>query len=315
MVVNIRETTTVLMSRCPGIAGLERWHVRHSPWQYKKDALATTLDGLERRKSHNVVARTQFGYEMFCGTEDLIQRYIYLFGVWEAHLTAWIQERLRPGDTFVDVGANVGYYTLLAASRVGQQGHIVAIEASPSIVGLLSNNLQRNEIGARVRSVNVAASDEAGTVSVYHGPKDMIGLTTTVPHEDFEIEATIRAMSLRDILTHEKMTSARLIKIDVEGLEGPVVRGLLPGLPSCREDLELVAEVNGQPTPEGEMASDIVAQLRGYGFNVYAITNNYGASSYVKAMDEPQRPQRIFSDIDPDKTADLVFSRIDAPHL
>jgi hypothetical protein len=63
------------------------------------------------------------------------------------------------------------------------------------------------------------------------------------------------------------------------------------------------------------MASDIVAQLRGYGFNVYEITNNYGASSYVKAMDEPQRPQRIFSDIDPDKTADLVFSRIDAPHL
>jgi FkbM family methyltransferase len=289
--------------------------MRHSPSQYGKDFLATAVDALESRKPHNVVARTQFGCDMFCGTEDLIQRYIYLFGVWEPHLTAWIQERLRPGDTFVDVGANVGYYTLLAASCVGQQGHIVAIEASPSIFDLLSNNVQRNEIGARVRSVNVAASDQAGTVSVYHGPKDNIGLTTTVPHEDFKIEATILALPLRDILTDEEMTSARLIKIDVEGLEGPVVRGLLPGLPSCREDLELVLEVNGQPTPQGEMASDIVGQLRGYGFNVYEITNSYSARSYVEAMDEPQRPQRIDGDIDPDESADLVFSRIDAPHL
>jgi FkbM family methyltransferase len=283
--------------------------------RYGKGSLANALDFIQRTRPQNVVARTQFGYEMYCGTEDIIQRYIYLFGAWEPHLSAWIQDRLRPGDTFVDVGANVGYYTLLAASCVGPQGHTVAIEASPSIFGLLSDNVQRNEIGARVRSVNVAASDEAGTVTVYRGPNDNIGLTTTVPHEDFNIEATIPAMSLRDILTDEEMSSARLIKIDVEGLEGPVVRGLLPGLPSCREDLELVLEVNGMPTSEGELVSDIVEQLRGYGFNVYEIPNPYWPASYVEAMDKPQRPQRIYGDIDPDESADLVFSRIDAPHL
>jgi hypothetical protein len=161
----------------------------------------------------------------------------------------------------------------------------------------------------------VAASDEAGTLSVYHGPEDNIGMTTTVPREDFKIEATIRAMPLREILTDDEMRSARLIKIDVEGLEGPVVRGLLPGLSSCRDDLELILEVNGQPTPEGEMASDILVQLRGYGFNVYKITNSYSARSYFKAMDQPQRPQRIDGDIDPNESADLVFCRIDASHL
>ena len=313
--MNIRETTIVLASRSPGVPRLARWCLRYSPTQYGKKALAVVGDALERRTPHNVVATTQFGYEMFCETEDVIQRHIYLCGVWEPHLTAWIQGRLRPGDTFVDVGANVGYYTLLAASCVGQRGHVIAIEASPSIFGLLKNNVQRNGIGTQVRSLNVAASDEAGTVTVYGGPKNNLGLTSTLPREDFKIEATVQSMPLRDILTDDEMTTARLIKIDVEGLEGPVVRGLLPALSTCREDLELVLEVNGGPTPQGEKASDVVGLLREFGFNVYEVTNSYRLDSYPEAVDRPQRPQRIYGEIDSDVSADLIFSRIDAPHL
>lgn len=66
-------------------------------------------------------------------TQDLIQRYLYLFGAWEPHLTGWLRRRLRPGDGFVDVGANIGVFSVLAARLVGESGRVVAIEASADV--------------------------------------------------------------------------------------------------------------------------------------------------------------------------------------
>ena len=49
-----------------------------------------------------------FGSKIAGNTNDIIPQYIYYFGLWEPHLTRWIQRRLAPGDTFIDVGANIG---------------------------------------------------------------------------------------------------------------------------------------------------------------------------------------------------------------
>jgi FkbM family methyltransferase len=226
-------------------------------------------------------------------------------------LTYCIQDRLKPGDTFVDVGANIGCFTLLAASCVGQNGWSVAIEASPSIFDLLNENLGLNNIGSRVRTVNLAASDQDGTLTVYGGPSCNLGMTTMVPNHDLQIETTISAKPLKDILTEGEIKGARLIKIDVEGLEGPVVRGLLPIVGSCRKDLEIVLEVNGQATPEGEKAADIVRQLTDQGFHTYEIMSDYQETHYLEAIGTPQRPRRIHEGSEFDHQADLIFSRVD----
>src|SRR5678815_1717828 len=64
-------------------------------------------------------ARTYFGARMACDPHDLIQGMILYFGVWEPDVSRVIERTLSPGDVFVDVGANIGYDTLLASSRVG----------------------------------------------------------------------------------------------------------------------------------------------------------------------------------------------------
>ncbi len=306
-----------ISSACPNmIIQSSIWYVRHAPWPYGKRYLASGASMNLHAKPQSFVATTQFGCEMSGSTEDLIQRFIYVFGVWEPQLTGWIEQRLEPGDTFVDVGANIGYYSLLAAQCVGPSGHVVAIEASPSIFGMLNDNIRRNGFAIRVRSINIAASDRSGTVSVFSGPKSNIGRTTTVPREDLEVEGTISAEPLRSILAEGEITSARLIKIDVEGLEGPVVRGLLPILPQCRKDLEVIVEVGGQPAPEGELSSDILGEMRAQGFYAYEISNSYRAKSYVDATHTPQeRPRRIVGEIDVRSEVDLIFSHIDAPTL
>ena len=76
---------------------------------------------------------TRDGFRMHGDTTDLIQRYIYYFGEWEPVISKWFRQHVQQGDTVVDVGANVGWYTLLAARLVGPLGRVVAIEASPSI--------------------------------------------------------------------------------------------------------------------------------------------------------------------------------------
>ena len=312
----LKNAAETVAAACPTLIAMPaRWYVRNTPWHQGTRRLVKALDINQRLRPHRFRTETRFGFEISGSTEDLIQRYIYVFGVWEPHLTYWIQDRIKPGDTFVDVGANIGYFTLLAASCVGQNGWSVAIEASPSIFNLLNENLELNNIVSRVRSVNLAASDQDGRLTVYGGPRGNLGMTTMVPNRDLQIETTISAKPLKDILTEGEIAGARLIKIDVEGLEGPVVRGLLPILGSCRRDLEIVMEVNGQATPEGEKTADVVRQLTDQGFHTYEIVNDDHESPYLEAIGASRRPRRIHEDGEFDHETDLIFSRVDAPSL
>ena len=92
----------------------------------------STLKTLRREWS----ARTCFGAVVKCRLEDVVQKSIFHFGVWEPEITEIVCARLRPGDTFIDLGANIGYYTLLGARLTGQRGCVVGIEPSPSLFAL-----------------------------------------------------------------------------------------------------------------------------------------------------------------------------------
>lgn len=80
-----------------------RWHVRYAPGSLAKPFLVRTLlDQWLRQQPRTRVTRTRFGATVTVTTSDVIQRYLYLFGVWEPHLSHWVQERLRPGDIFIE---------------------------------------------------------------------------------------------------------------------------------------------------------------------------------------------------------------------
>src|SRR5262249_59237800 len=100
------------------------------------------------------ICRTAAG-RMAGNTRDFLQQYLYYFGVWEPDITALIKRRLRLGNCFVDIGANIGYFTLLAARQVGTTGRVVSIEASPAVYSPLTANVRRNRL-TQVRALNVA---------------------------------------------------------------------------------------------------------------------------------------------------------------
>lgn len=214
---------------------------------------------------------TAEGDRFLCRTEDVLQRRLYAFGVWEPAITAFVNSRLRPGDTFVDVGANVGYYTVVASRLVGPAGRVIALEPSPSIRAELVANLALNA-SANVRVSSVAASNAAGTAVIHRATDSNRGSSSLLASRGFEAEAEVRTEPLDTLLSAEEWASARIIKIDVEGFEGQVIEGMLRHLRHARPDLEIVVEISPVELAEqGFNVAALAGALRESGFNAYAV--------------------------------------------
>src|SRR5687767_6500480 len=87
------------------------------------------------------VGWTRCGIALHCDLRDFIQRRIYFFKVFEHHLTALFESTIRPGDVVLDIGANIGYFTTLAAKLTGPSGRVIAIEADPHTFAALQRNV------------------------------------------------------------------------------------------------------------------------------------------------------------------------------
>ncbi|MEU7132956.1 FkbM family methyltransferase [Streptomyces sp. NPDC046261] len=257
----------------------------------------------------------QFGARFEVLTSDLIQRYIYMFGVWEPHMTYWLRRQLRPGDTFIDVGANIGYFSVLASRLVGDEGQVVAIEASPDTHQNLLRQVQLNAC-RNIRAVNAAVSDKRETLAFALASSHNLGANSIVPYAG-RAEATFRieARPLVEMLSPAEITNARVIKIDVEGAEGSVVRGMVPLLDQLRPDAEITIEVTPDRMAQlGDSAEELLATMRDHGFHTYRLANDYAAESYPRALrDGPSAPVRWRGPVTSE--SDLIFSRIDAETL
>ena len=255
--------------------------------------------------------RTRFGGRITGNTEDLIQRHLYYFGTWEPNISGWISANLRPGDCFVDIGANIGHYSLLASRIVGESGKVVAIEAAQWIHAILDRHVALNG-RKNIRTVQVAASAERGVVKLYPGGPGNIGKTTTVgravrdSQDDQAVE--VQALPMADILSDDEIRQTRIIKIDVEGAELQVLRGLAPLLGRMRADLEVAMEISPSLMPDAEAArEEIFSVMQAAGFSAFVFDNDYGVETYLRRG--PGKRPVTLSDSTIGSQADILFSR------
>lgn len=248
-----------------------------------------------KRLSPEYTATTYFGAYVRCDLNDLIQRTIYHFGLWEPNNSAVVESILKPGDVFVDVGANVGYYSLLASRLVGRSGRVIAIEASPSIFAQFSSNLLLNNV-KNVVPINVAASDVASKLNVYRAPRTNQGRTSTAPESGYPLEATVDAVPLDELISPEDRARTKLVKVDVEGAELPILQRLLATLDKFGPNLHVIAEMSG----------DNAEAFRGFldrDYQAFAIENRYDIDWYLSW--KRAAPRRIH-DL-PEEQTDVLF--------
>lgn len=304
------------LARMPYVWESLRHYIRYSPRGLVPTTINQRVHDFYVGTIHSFVTRTSAGHYIEGDTRDIIQRYLFLYGCWEPNLSRWLTTRLQTDDVFVDVGANIGHFSLLAAARVGPSGSVVSIEASPSIYERLNATIRLNGV-TNIRPVHAAVADARGHVRLFRAPAANLGASSIYADVGYEDEGEVDAYPLYQLLTAEEVRRARVIKIDVEGAEATVVKGLLPLLPTTRADLEIIIEVGGGPkgSPAAtESASAIIAALAEHGFQAYRIVNDYQPSAYISARPYA-RPLRVQSASDISEECDLIFSRCDAPSL
>jgi FkbM family methyltransferase len=163
-----------------------------------------------------------FGYQMKLDLGDYIQRSIYL-GTFEPRESAQVRQYLKPGMTFVDVGANVGYYTLLAASLVGNCGRVLAFEPSPYAFERLVDAITRNNL-SQVCAIQSGLSDGSGERRLFL-PSELGNHSPSMVPNGGGRPINVSVQQLDDWLAEHDVDCVDLMKIDVEGFEPNVIKG------------------------------------------------------------------------------------------
>ena len=191
---------------------------------------------------------------------DVISGHIAFDGEYESDFTTRLLAHAREGGLLVDVGANMGYFSLLwAGTRADNR--VVALEASPAVVAMLTANVERNGLSDRVRILAKAASDSAGIVRFATGPSDQTGWGGIAPADAAGID--VPAIRIDAELADETIA---VLKIDVEGAELWVVRGC-EALLRERRIRHIFFEHNATRTKELDIADDgVVTYLESMGY-------------------------------------------------
>ena len=214
-----------------------------------------------------------------------------VFGVFEPFMTKIIAGEIKEGDTVVDVGASIGYYTLTFARLVGEKGKVYAFEPAPDIFALLEKNVKENGYKNVILN-NKAVSDKTGKARLYLCDYNNMAHTLSRTREgagSVEVE-TVRL----DDYFRDRGGKIDFVKIDVEGAECAAVRGMEQVLRASRS-IKLATEYHPKwLTSFGSSGKEYLELISSLGFGISDI--NEGTEQV-----EPSDADKILKKYSPEK--------------
>jgi FkbM family methyltransferase len=166
------------------------------------------------------------GYDLKLALDEQIQRDIAL-GQFELEESGWVEAFLQPGMVFVDVGANIGLYSLLAASRVGSQGKVIAFEPSPYCHDRFQATVTANAI-SQIAIERTALGDAPGELDLVVEHQGLHSPSFLAKEGDLRYRVPVTTFDA--YLARSGLGHVDLMKIDVEGFEPNVIRGAAAAL-------------------------------------------------------------------------------------
>jgi FkbM family methyltransferase len=239
-------------------------------------------------------------YAMTFDFRDLLQRQMY-FGLYDQAEIRLLKRLLNPGDTFLDIGANVGYYSLVASQLVGSSGHVHAFEPIAQNADILSRTIRRNDI-SNITVNQVAVGSHLGLLKLFVADRDLgnSGWASVVPSERRPRHIEVEQIAVDDYLRERNLSKIHLAKLDIEGNEPEALEGMrrtlqgadAPGL-LCEVSPFLLERRGMEPR-------HLLLQLLEYGYELYRVS-----PSGLKPID-------LETELDPNAT-NLYCTK--APHL
>jgi FkbM family methyltransferase len=177
------------------------------------------------------------GWSFVCDLRDCISSEVFFTGKYEPQESLLVRNMLRPGMTFVDVGANWGYFTLIAAGNVGPNGRVISLEPDPRLFALLQENTRINGF-TQASAVPVAAAAISGqlTLAGYRDDGHNWGISHLLQQGSSAAGPLFQAEArpIDELMDAMGVTQVDLIKIDIEGAEKLALEGMKDGLRSRR---------------------------------------------------------------------------------
>lgn len=242
-----------------------------------------------------VVAETPEGLFTFDVRDEGVGWPLALSGSWEPLETDLVKQLVRPGDLVVDIGANLGWYTTIAARLVGAEGRVLAFEPDAHNCVLLRSNIAQNHLAERVLVFEAALFERdceltmESSVSNFGDHRVRAAAAVGGPSfysEDARATHKVSAVMLDGVLAKEKLADRpiRLMKIDTQGAEVAIFRG-------ARHALENTMFAIAEFWPYG-------IQRAGYGVGEYVdvITASFGSFARLNSHKIEMRPIGDFRD-------------------
>ena len=199
---------------------------------------------------------------------------------------------LRPGQVFVDVGANIGYFTLLGGQLVGPQGRVVAVEAHPGLAELLRRNVIMNGLYGYVTTWHRAAWSSATTLQLHQrlnfsGASSVgaIGQEALDRLGDTEEMVEVQAVPVDDLL--DGLPPVDVLKMDIEGAELQAFTGLSRTLEASPKIAVMFEWAPALMEGVGDKAEALVDLLEGHGLRFRLLEDDLASIERAKLLDLP----------------------------
>jgi FkbM family methyltransferase len=190
---------------------------------------------------------------------------------YEPNVTAVFVDRLRRGMHVLDIGANIGWYTMLSASLVGPSGSVTAIEPNPDSAKLLEASRRANGFD-NVTVLQVAAGREAGLLVLHGSYGDAMTLATPEDATALTSATTVPSFKVDELIPREKKID--LVKIDVQGAEYNAVLGASALIERCHPTIVSEFSPSMMPGISGVDGREYLRYLLGFGYKIAVIESD-----------------------------------------
>ena len=187
----------------------------------------------------NIPTLTPFQFRVHDDPDIFVSDQILKRGIWEPCEANLFCQLIQPGDTVLDIGANIGYYTSIASRLVGSQGKVYAFEPKRRNFEILEWNATNSDAG-NIVCINQAIANYTGETTLYLSPENL-GHHSFLGSINFDETHTI-AVTSADEYFLENPDKIDFVKIDVEGAEQAVLEGMQNILRTNAERIKVVME-------------------------------------------------------------------------
>lgn len=206
---------------------------------------------------------------------DPVQLHLHYAGIWEPCETWIFRAVVPPGATVLDIGANVGYFTLLAGGLVGPGGRVYSFEPVAEVYDRLQRNVQLNTM-QHVHTYNVGLASEPGSRRIFFSPRADSGSTSLAPYSVDAGNSVVQMTTIDRFIGRAGIERVDLVKVDVEGAE-PLVLAGASGLLRKPHPPDWIVEVNRERLAGlGFTAQDVLSTFRSADFMLFRVGQQPG---------------------------------------